>query len=180
MAAGSTYTPLATTTLGSNTASYTFSSIPSTYTDLVIVMNYSTANSGGSAANVSGALRVNSDTASNYSQTLMYGFGATANSGRETSQTVYWIADYGYAASTSGVFGNTVLHFINYANTTTYKTLLERSSNIDNAQSGSMGTVASAGLWRSTAAITSITLMLNGTNVYRTGTTFTLYGIAAA
>jgi hypothetical protein len=180
MAAGNTYTPIATTTLGSNTASYTFTSIPATYTDLVLVMNYSTANSAGAAANVSGQLRINSDTASNYSQTLMYGFGSTANSGRESTQSVYWIGDYGYLSSTSGVFGNTVLNFMNYANTSYYKTFLERTSNIDNTQGSALGAVSGVGLWRSTAAITSITLMVSSTNVYRTGSTFTLYGIAAA
>jgi hypothetical protein len=180
MAAGNTYTPIATTTLGSNTASYTFSSIPATYTDLVIVMNYSTANLAGLAANVSGQLRINSDAGGNYSQTLLYGFGSTANSGRESNQSVYWIGDYGYLSSTSGVFGNTVLNFMNYKNTTTYKTFLERTSNIDDTQSSSMGSTAGVGLWRSTSAITSITLMLGGTSVYRTGSTFTLYGIAAA
>lgn len=180
MAAGNTYTPIATTTLGSNTASYTFSSIPATYTDLVIVMNYSGATSAGAAANMSAYLRINSDTSSNYSQTLMYGFGSTANSGRETSQTVYYIADYGYIATTSGIFGNSVIHLMNYKNTTTYKTLLERSSHIDTAQGSAFGVVSGVGLWRSTAAITSINLLMPGTNVYRTGSTFTLYGIAAA
>jgi hypothetical protein len=180
MAAGNTYTPIATTTLGSNTASYTFSSIPGTYTDLVIVMNYSTANSGGSAANVSGQLRINSDGGGNYSQTLIYGHGATNATGRESTQTVYWIADYGYLASTSGVRGTTVLNFMNYANADTYKTFLENSGNVDDTQSSGMGTTKSVGVWRSSSAITSITLMLNGTNMYRTGSTFSLYGIAAA
>jgi hypothetical protein len=143
-------------------------------------MNYSTANLAGLAANVSGQLRINSDAGGNYSQTLLYGFGSTANSGRESNQSVYWIGDYGYLSSTSGVFGNTVLNFMNYKNTTTYKTFLERTSNIDDTQSSSMGSTAGVGLWRSTSAITSITLMLGGTSVYRTGSTFTLYGIAAA
>ena len=39
MAAGSTYTPLATNTLSSSSASITFSSISGSYTDLVLVMN---------------------------------------------------------------------------------------------------------------------------------------------
>jgi hypothetical protein len=180
MAAGNTYTPIATTTLGSNTASYTFSSIPATYTDLVIVMNYSGALSAGTAGNMSAYLRMNSDTASNYSQTLIYGFGTTANSGRESNQTIYFINDYGYIASTSGIFGNSVIHIMNYANTAYYKTILERTSNIDNAQGSAFGVVSGVGQWRSTAAVTSITLLMPGTNVYRTGSTFTLYGIAAA
>ena len=57
MAAGSTYTPIATTTLGS-AGTITFSSIPSTYTDLVIVLN-------GNGSRVAGTddtgLRLNSD-----------------------------------------------------------------------------------------------------------------------
>ena len=180
MAAGNTYTPIATTTLGSNTASYTFSSIPGTYTDLALVMNYAGCNLAGLAANVGGQMQVNSDTATNYSQTLIYGHGSTANSGRETSQALYYIDDYGYMASTASVFGTAVINFMNYANTTTYKTFLENSANVDNTQSASMGANRSVGLWRSTSAITTIKLYMGGTNLFRTGSMFTLYGILAA
>ena len=54
MAAGNTYTPIATTTLSSSQNDITFSSIPSTYTDLVIVFNGKSTNAGtSSAANLS-------------------------------------------------------------------------------------------------------------------------------
>jgi hypothetical protein len=45
MAAGNTYTPLATQTLGSAAASVTFSSISGAYTDLVLVLNIKSTSS---------------------------------------------------------------------------------------------------------------------------------------
>ena len=65
MAAGATYTPIATQTPGSNTASISFSSIPGTYTDLVLVIDNAFTASGG----YSYSLSFNDDTASNYSNT---------------------------------------------------------------------------------------------------------------
>jgi hypothetical protein len=65
------------------------------------------------------------------------------------------------------------VHFMNYSNTTTNKTVLGRSS----AASGFVE--AAVGLWRNTSAITSITATTGGQS-YQTGSTFTLYGIKAA
>jgi hypothetical protein len=65
---------------------------------------------------------------------------------------------------------------MNYSNTTTYKTALNRS----NQAAG--GVDATVGLWRSTAAIDTIRFYANtnGSQNFLTGSTFTLYGIAAA
>jgi hypothetical protein len=63
---------------------------------------------------------------------------------------------------------------MNYSNTTTYKTWLSRSGASDRA------TEALVGLWRSTSAITTIALSIDAGATYSTGSTFTLYGIAAA
>jgi hypothetical protein len=63
---------------------------------------------------------------------------------------------------------------MNYANTTTYKTVLTR------ANAAASGVDASVGLWGSTAAITSITFDLPLVRTISTGSTFTLYGIKAA
>jgi hypothetical protein len=62
---------------------------------------------------------------------------------------------------------------MNYSNATTYKTMLSRANN------GAAGVDAIANLWRSTAAISSITVKITGGNM-KAGSTFTLYGIAAA
>lgn len=165
MAAGSTYTPIATTTLGSAAASYTFSSIPSTYTDLVLIANIS---SSSASAGVNGSIRLNGDTGSNYSETALEGDGSTASSFRNSSQTsIPYMMVYGTDPGTQ------ILHFQNYSNSTTYKTVLAR----ENFASGYLRAVV--GLWRSTSAINSIELIAGSVN-FASGSTFTLYGITAA
>jgi hypothetical protein len=62
---------------------------------------------------------------------------------------------------------------MNYANTTTYKTVLSRANN------SAAGTEAIVGLWRSSAAITSMTVLSETGNI-AIGSTFSLYGILAA
>jgi hypothetical protein len=168
MAAGSTYTPLATTTLGTATASVTFSSISGAYTDLVLVCS---GKSNTSTLDYT-RIRVNSDTGSNYSRTYLGGNGTSAYSGRDTSATSY--ID-GYAEATaSGIYSPTIFNFQNYSNTTTYKTILSQG------MSANSGAGAIVGLWRSTSAITSIDISNLNANSFASGSTFTLYGIAAA
>ena len=166
MPAGSTYTPIATTTLGSAAASYTFSSIPSTYTDLVLIMNY-----GVDSANRLAAIRFNGDTSTNYSNTQIYGNGSSAGSQRTSSVAQIYITSSDYVPQT--LTANTILHINNYSNATTYKTSLNRYNSAGNE------TAAVVGLWRSTSAINSITILATAGN-FLTGSTFTLYGIAAA
>jgi hypothetical protein len=62
---------------------------------------------------------------------------------------------------------------MNYSNATTNKTVLSKASNASN------NVDAIVALWRSTAAITSITILGNGQN-YGIGSSFSLYGIKAA
>ena len=163
MAAGATYEPIATNTLGSATSSVTFSSIPSTYTDLVLVI-------AGTASAFDGLLTQvgngSVDTGSNYSMTVLSGNGSAASSGRETSHTY---ANIGL----QGADFNTIIHYMNYANTTTYKTFLARSNSPANQ------TRANVGLWRSTSAINTIKIN-TGSGTISSGSVFTLYGIAAA
>ena len=161
----STYTPIATTTLGSAQATHTFSSIAGTYTDLVVVFNGS-ASTGSPVA----WLRFNSDSGSNYSGTTLSGSGSAASSGRDTNVVQMYLSG---ADTLSTGMSQLIINVQNYSNTTTNKTVLARSGNAAN------GTSAFVGLWRSTSAITSITLGLTSGN-YATGSTFTLYGIKAA
>lgn len=169
-AAANTYVPIATQTLGTAASSVTFSSIAGTYTDLVIVFECFTTASG--ARDV--ALRFNGDTASNYSSTFLQGNGTTAVSARESTQTRMMI-DYSGAGTTSATAEIGIVNIINYSNATTNKTVVVRA----NRAGG--GTDAVVGLWRNTAAITSVTLMfINGTDNFGVGSTFSLYGIKGA
>ncbi len=157
----STYTPIASQTLSSAASSVTFSNIPQTYTDLVLVIN------GTSNQDDTVGLQFNSDTGTNYSATRLSGNGTTASSGRwsSISQSYYGVF---YTTTT-----NAIIDFQNYSNATTYKTFIARSNNASN------DVRTTVGLWRNTAAITSIKLTFFGASTYSSGSTFNLYGIDA-
>jgi len=177
MPAGSTYTPIATTTLASDASTYTFSSIPQTYTDLIIIASqYVKFTSAGTAGVF---LRFNGSSAAYYSATLLYGTGSSALSARNTNQTRGQVAQtYTSTSSTSTKFNPAIVQIQNYSNTTTHKTTIGRGSAADGVVD------ANVMLWRgstgsSTEAITSIEISTDGTSFYA-GSTFTLYGIASA
>ena len=161
-----TYEPIATTTVsGGSTSSITFSSIPSTYTDLVLVFNGSMT--GGS----NGAIRFNGDTGSNYSATVLYGTGSANGSVRDVNVGLI-IVNFATATGDRNISRMMVM---NYSNTTTNKTTLFRRDDTHNA------VVAGVGLWRSTAAINSIEFVQTvGASYFTAGSTLTLYGIKAA
>jgi hypothetical protein len=141
-----TYEPIATTTLATAVSSVTFSAISGSYTDLVLVLS---ARSSQTGATDGLAVRVNSDTGSNYSSTYLRGDGTSATSGRNSSDTYYRFAFDAVVASgaASDTFSATVIHFMNYANATTNKT---------RANVAGGGTDAVVGLWRNTASIDCI------------------------
>jgi hypothetical protein len=161
----STYEPIATTTLGSAASSITFSSIPSTYTDLVIVT--STQRDASGSGVVGWLAQFNGDTSTNYSVTAVLGNGSTAFSGRETNQTGIFVL-----TAQDSTWGNSIINIMNYSNATTNKTVLTRINTT------TANVSAYVGLWRNTAAINSITI--SGAANIKAGSTFTLYGIKAA
>jgi hypothetical protein len=166
MAAGKTYEPIATTTLSSATNLITFSSIPGTYTDLVLVVSstYSNYTTGGENVWV----RVNNDSGSNYSSTYMEG-GKT--SGRVTNTTQLTVSSAGN--NTSG-FQVNIWNFYNYSNTTTYKSIMS------SLRYAPTFVQQWANLWRNTAAINRIDVKGGTSGTFAIGSSFTLYGIAAA
>jgi hypothetical protein len=165
----STYTPIATHTLASTTTSYTFSSIPQTYTDLVLTMNTVPNGTG------SGTFTVNGDTSANYNYTALAGLDTTGSAVSFRSSNVssgFWLSS-GAALTDSNNIHFAILDFMNYSNLNMYKTILNKE------HPGQFGYVGSwANVWRSTAAITSITLQLSSS--FGVGTTFTLHGIKVA
>ena len=168
MAAGSTYTPIATQTLGSPIGTVTFSSIPSTYTDLVIVVN---AGIPSGAQDLGMTLNNNTST-SVYSNTKLWGTGSASGSGRANGSGYTTLTSYGYLDATLNQ--NTVVNIMNYSNTTTYKTILARANNAGN------GTSAQVCLYQSTSAINRVDLFPLSSVNFIAGSTFTLYGIQAS
>ena len=169
MPAGATYEPIATTTVsGADATSVVFSSLGS-YTDIIAVLN--------TTSDVGGAIycRLNADTGTNYSVTLLYGNGTSAGSARVSSQTRMYLG--GGGAGTGTTTPNLIkAHFFSYGGSTN-KTVLSECSN---DQNGSGSVERYVGLWRSTAAVTSITFDYGGTTKFKVGSVFTLYGIKAA
>jgi hypothetical protein len=169
-----TYTELRKTTVGTATSSVTLDLTGiSGYTDLVLVAFV--RNTSGSATDESLNLEVNGDSGSNYSFTQLYGNGSTASSNRVSNTTVYSSAGrVSGGGTTAGTFGANIIQLQNYSNTTTNKTFLTRGNTAESYA------LTSVGLWRSTAAITSIKLSSGGGFNLAVGSTFSLYGIANA
>lgn len=163
MPAGNTYEAIATATASGGETTISFTSIPGTYTDLVI--------QGNTIATTPYELFVqfNNDTGTNYSVTYLEGNASAPSSGRSTTT-----ASMAMAYSNSSNPTSTVIQIQNYSNSTTYKTLFSRSG------AGSVAVIAYIGMWRSTSAITSIQLKLTGGRSFSAGATFSLYGIASA
>jgi hypothetical protein len=156
MSKTATYALIASQTASGSQSSITFSSVPQTYTDLILVVN------GGT--NVGYAVRFNSDSGSNYSWTRMYGNGSTPSSDRANNTTDI---TSNWGGSTNNLL---TVQIMDYANATTNKTALTRIS--DNNY-----VVAIVGMWRNTNAINTVSV--NGSANYSSGTTFKLYGIQA-
>lgn len=176
MAAGRTYTPIATTKLTTDTSVVTFSSIPQTYTDIIVIFNGMIT---GDAWFLT--LRFNGDTGTNYSTTLIEGSGSTAVSERLTNYAPGIVNSYSYANMSYDEGGIIKFNIMNYSNSNTYKSVLLTGGNANSA-ARAPGVAAAVGLWRNTNAITSISIqsyLSSGINI-KSGATITLYGIVAA
>jgi hypothetical protein len=162
MSKTATYALIASATGTGSAGDISFSSIPGTYTDLVLVANIFTT------ANANQILRVNGDSGGNYSTTVLYGNGTSALSTRGSNNNAMTFQTDLFATTT--ISAMTVFNFMDYANTTTNKTVISRSNKADQSAETHVN------LWRSTAAITSITI--SGAT-FTTNATFKLYGIQA-
>jgi hypothetical protein len=169
MTAGPTYFPIATSTLSSTVTSVLFNSIPQTYTDIILIMNVVPNGTG------SGTFIINNDTNASYSYTAVAGLdtSGTVISFRGANQTAgNWLSSGAALTDQNSLYFN-ALNFQNYSNTTTYKNIILRENT---GKSSYLG--AYVNIWRSTSAITSITMQCSSS--FGVGTTFTLYGLAVA
>lgn len=159
-----TYKALATITLGSSAASVTFSSIPGTYRDLVLVSNIRQNTTGVRQC----VLRPNGDSGNAF-LVFMDGSGAAAFSGTASAMAMFYIAS-GPAANTNAT---SITQIIDYSATDKFKTILTRAGSSFDPVS------AYASAWTSTSAINSMTIFANSGGDISAGSTFDLYGIAS-
>jgi hypothetical protein len=162
---GTSYESIATATVSSDTGSVTLSSIPSTYTHLQLRCFW-----GQTSATSTLKIQFNSDTAANYSWHSLYGSGASAAAGSSSSASNMVVTDFGPGGLTTSP-GSAIVDILNYKDTNKYKTLRSLAG-YDGNGSGYIGIYS--GSWRSTSAITSITLTMTS---IKSGSVFALYGI---
>lgn len=166
-----TYQAIATTTVGAGgSANITFSSIPSTYTDLLIM--FSGRSNYTATTHDYFFYRFNSDSGSNYTSRAFYGDGSSAASLTNTYTGNLAVATAN--TSTSNSFGNTCIYIPNYTGST------NKSSSSDSVHETN-ATPAVSGLyanrWGNTAAITSVTIVPVGGTLWNQYSSATLYGI---
>jgi hypothetical protein len=163
---------IAKSTLGSSASNIEFTSIPATYTDLLILCSLRT-----DRANATDVVKLRFNGAANdtnLSSRIMYGTGSSATS--ESYSYAYVFLTCG-ANATADTFGNSALYIPNYAGSTN-KSISSESASENNASTGY--NFAGASLWSDTAAITSIKLFPGiGTN-FATNSSAFLYGITKA
>jgi hypothetical protein len=154
-----TYIALANTTVSSTTNSVTFSSIPATYRDLVVVTN--------PIGDGYLSMQFNADTGNNYSYIAMFGSGSAAQSQTGT------IGRVPMTYPLTGSYENpTFFYIMDYSATDKHKTLLYRGN------SAGAGVWAGASRWANTNAITSVKVFLDNGN-FSAGSTLALYGIVS-
>lgn len=155
----STYTPLATVTLGGSDAEIIFSSIPATYRDLVIII------AGTASGATSPSVRFNSDGGSNYNNMRLFGTPATYNAQA-------FNADYGSMGFMNTTQSSVRIQIFDYGVTNKHKLAIGRNANTDTVR-------FEATRWANTAAIHTVSVRMDGAQSYATGTVISLYGIVA-
>ena len=164
-------------TVGTPATSVTFSSIPSTYTHLQI--RGILKNSENASASGYSQITFNGDTASNYSRHNLYGNGATTFSDAAAT-TTFMLGGYGVPrsnASAANMFSGFILDILDYVNTNKYKTTRSLNGADTNNANGAIYVGLSSGNWRSTSAVTSITITASNGFNHTQYSSFALYGI---
>lgn len=161
---------IASNTLSSSAASVTFSSIPATYTDLVCRV---TARGTSTTTTEVLRLELNADASSLYSYTLLGGDGTSAFSSRGSALS--YIENYYTSAdgATANTFGSLELYLPSYT-ASQNKPMSVTAMAENNVSAVKIG--ATAGLYRSTSAITSIKFTFASNNI-ASGSSFFLYGL---
>jgi hypothetical protein len=159
-----TYIQLKSQVLSSNQTSVTFSSIPQTFTDLRLIINLRETTGGG-------FVTFNSNSGSVYGRNLMYGSGdGTITPFQEASRTNIAIG----GSQVTAYNNQNILEINDYASTIKYKQVVLYQGSVDSSTAFIAEHVAS---FRSTAGISTITVVGGGANSLLSGSTFALYGM---
>jgi hypothetical protein len=157
-------------TLGTAAASIEFTSIPQSFTDLVLLVS-GRGNSGSGSTQLQ--IQFNGTGSSQYSDRTLGGSGSAAYTSSRTSQNVIFTTVIPLASYTANTFSNASIYIPNYT-AAVNKSVSTDGVLENNATAANLEIVA--GLWANTAAITTINLQAGGTQ-FDTGSMVSLYGI---
>lgn len=162
-----TYEQIASNTLSSSTATVTFSSIPQTYTDIVVITKLLAATAGDIRLNF------NNDTANNYNRVILSGDTTTTYNSSAYSQA---FARFNYASAlrTTEPYSMYFLEINQYRNPNMNKAIYSRGGRPGE------GNDYMVNMWNSTAAINRIDFSMDFSRSFAAGSYFALYGISAA
>jgi hypothetical protein len=165
---------IAKNVLGSDTATVTFSSIPATYTDLLLVCSVRSARSGQLLDNMKVRFNAAAND-NNHSVRWLEGNGSSASSSSDTFEGLL-----GYlpaATATADSFASCEIYLPNYAGSTNKPYSV---TNVMENNATAARIVALAGLWSSTNAINEVKLLSTTASNFTSGSSFYLYGITKA
>ena len=165
---------IATVSGNGSSSSFTFSSIPATYSHLQVRLI-----SRGTRAFASEQLyiRLNGDGASNYAYHYVYGDGSGAAAGLNTSVSVFLVTEFPGGNETSNIYSSSVIDILDSNSSNKNTTMRAITAYDNNGNTGSYtGKVwVASGLWMNTAAVTSLTVLSNG--AFASNTSIALYGV---
>lgn len=164
---------LADSTLGASAASIDFTSINQTFTHLMLVC-YLRSDTVATTQNAN--VRFNADTGSNYDYQSLNGSAATAAAAETFAGSTIFAGTIPAASATANVFGGIVIEIPYYSQSTNNKALIATSALKSGTTTGTLGIRTNAGFWRSSAAITQVTI-LPSLNNFAAGSRITLYGM---
>jgi len=163
---------ISTTTVSTAAFSFTLSSIPQTYTDLLLKIN---ARSDYGSAGHEMQITLNSTT-TGYTTRMAYVSGSSVLSATSGPNFLTWAGGVVGTSANAAIFSNCEIYFPNYSNTTTAKSMSADVTSGGNTAAGAMW--FNSGVNTNTAAISSLTLECWQSFIkFVAGTTFTLYGI---
>lgn len=164
-----TYDLIASNVLSSPTSTLTFSSLPSTYRDLILVARYSGATTGSNGV----GFRFNGDTGSNYFTNWLVGNGGTPSAFASSGS----LFQTNWSLNVQSAFNfNSIIQIFDYSQTNKHKFVIYRQNVAD---SGGGDSTLVGGRWISQNAITSITFFSTNSVNFPVGSAFSLYGIVS-
>jgi hypothetical protein len=167
----STYKLISSVTVGSGgTASINFTSIPQTYTDLIVKISGRTTE----AANFTTLVLTFNGNATSYSHRFIQGNNSVAASSQGLSVTSLNLGYINGSNSTASTFGNMEIYIPNYTSANNKSVSVDAIQEINSTNNSVLW--LNAGLWAQTTSINQITLTPAGGN-FAQYSTASLYGI---